>query len=61
MMIKKKKQKANLWKQCFISEISNTFVDNADLYTVTPMYNFLEYSGKYSMTSGSSGIFVEMK
>ena len=37
-----------------ISKINNTFVDNAgDLDIVISMYNLLEYSGNYSMTSGS--------
>ena len=36
------------------SKINNTFVDNAkDLDIVMPMYNLLEYSDNYSMTSGS--------
>ena len=37
-----------------ISEINNTFIDNAeDLDIGVPMYNLLEYSNNYSMTSGS--------
>ena len=37
-----------------ISKINNTFIDNAeDLDIVMPMYNLLEYSENYSMTSGS--------
>ena len=37
-----------------ISKINNTFIDNAeDLDIVMPMYNLLEYSDNYSMTSGS--------
>ena len=37
-----------------ISEINNTFIDNAeDLDIGMPMYNLLEYSNNYSMTSGS--------
>ena len=37
-----------------ISEINNTFVDNAeDDATVKPLYNLLEYSDNYSMASGS--------
>ena len=37
-----------------ISKINNTFIGNAeDLDIVMPMYNLLEYSGNYSMTSGS--------
>ena len=35
-----------------ISKINNTFIDNAeDLDTVMPMYNLLEYSDNYFMTS----------
>ena len=34
--------------------INNTFIDNAeDFDTVMPMYNLLEYSKNYSVTSGS--------
>ena len=34
--------------------INNTFIDNAeDFDTVMPMYNLLEYSKSYSVTSGS--------
>ena len=37
-----------------ISKIKKTFIDNAeDLDIVMPMYNLLEYSDNYSMTSGS--------
>ena len=37
-----------------ISKINNTFAENAeDLDTVMLMYNLLEYSANYSMTSGS--------
>ena len=37
-----------------ISEINNTFVDNAEyLDIVMPIYNLLEYSDNYSMTSGN--------
>ena len=37
-----------------ISKINNTFIDNAkDLDIVMPIHNLLEYSDKYSMTSGS--------
>ena len=36
-----------------ISKINNTFIDNAgDLDIVMLMYNLLEYSDNYSMTSG---------
>ena len=38
----------------FISESNNTFIDNAeDLDIAMPMYNFLEYSNNYCITSGS--------
>ena len=37
-----------------ISKINNTFIDNPeDLGIVMPMYNLLEYSNTFSMTSGS--------
>ena len=37
-----------------ISKINNTFVDNAEGFDIVmPMYNLLEYSDDYSMTSGS--------
>ena len=37
-----------------ISKIHNTFIENAkDLDIVMPMYNLLEYSDNYSMTSWS--------
>ena len=37
-----------------ISKINNTFIENGeDLHIVMPMYNLLEYSNKYSMTSKS--------
>ena len=37
-----------------ISEINNTKVDNAkDVDVVMPMYNLIEYSDDYSITSGS--------
>ena len=37
-----------------ISKVNNTFIDNAeDLDIVMPMYNLLEYSDNYFMTSGS--------
>ena len=40
--------------QSSISKINNTSIDNAaDLDIVMPMYNMLEYSDNYSMTSGS--------
>ena len=40
--------------QSCILKINNTFTDNAeDLHIVMPMYNLLEYSDNYSMTSGS--------
>ena len=35
-------------------KISDTFIDNAENFNVVmPMYNLLEYSYNYSMTSGS--------
>ena len=41
-----------LFRSC-LSKINNTFVDTAeDLDIVMPMYNLLEYSNNYSMTSG---------
>ena len=41
------------FKSC-ISKVNNTFIDNSEnLYIVIPMYNFLEYSDNYLMTSGS--------
>ena len=37
----------------FISKVNNTFVDNAeDINLIMPMYNLLEYSDNYYMTSG---------
>ena len=37
-----------------ISKINNTFTENGeDLDIFTPMYDLLEYSGNYSMTSGN--------
>ena len=36
-----------------ISKINNIFIDNVeDLDVVMPMYNLLDYSDKYSITSG---------
>ena len=36
------------------SKINNTLIDNAeDLDVIMPMYNLLEYSKKYSKTTGS--------
>ena len=38
-----------------ITKINSTLIDNAeDLDTVVPMYNLLEYSQNYSMTSGQN-------
>ena len=38
----------------FTYKINNTFIDNAeDLDIAMPMYNLLEYSDNYSVTSGS--------
>ena len=37
-----------------ISKINNTFIDNAEDFDILmPMYNLVEYSDNYSMTSGS--------
>ena len=37
-----------------ISKINNTLIDNVeDLDVIMPMYNLLEYSKKYSKTTGS--------
>ena len=37
-----------------ISEINNTYIDNAkDIDIVMPMYNLIKYIGNYSKTSGS--------
>ena len=45
------KNNAPFWS--FISKINNTFIDNAeDLDIIMPMYNLLEYSDNYSVTSG---------
>ena len=41
-----------------ISKINNTFIDNVDnLDIATPMYNLLQHSDNYSMTSGSLCIY----
>ena len=57
MLITKNKKltfKNNAPLRSCISKINNTFVDNAEnLDIVIPMYNLLEYSDNYSMTSGS--------
>ena len=38
----------------YISKTNNKFIDNAeDLDVVKQMYNLLEYSNNYSMTSGN--------
>ena len=45
-----------------ISKINNTFVDNAEDLDIMLMYNLLEYSNNYSMTSRSLWqIITEMK
>ena len=55
---KKRKKKLTFkndasFRSC-ISKINNTFVDNAeDLDIVIPLYNLLEYSDNYSVTSGN--------
>ena len=42
------------FRQC-VSKINSTLIDNVeDLDIVILMHNLLEYSGNYSMTSGSS-------
>ena len=42
-----------LFRSC-IAKINTALIDNAeDLDIVMPMYNLLEYSQNYSMTSGS--------
>ena len=46
--------KNNALFQSCISNINNTFADNVeDLNIVMPMYNLLEHSDNYSVTSGS--------
>ena len=40
-----------------ISKINNTFTDNEDLDLAVQMYNLLEYSENYSITSGSFWIY----
>ena len=46
--------KNNVSFRSCILKINNTFTDNSeDLDIVMPMYNSLEYSANYSMTSGS--------
>ena len=45
-----------------ISKINNIFIDNAeDFDVVITMYNLLEYSENYSMTSKICDIIIEMK
>ena len=47
--------------QC-ISKINNTFIDNIeDLDVAIPMYNLLEYSDNYSLTSGNLWNYYRMK
>ena len=49
------------FKSC-ITKINNKFVDHAkDLNVTILMYNLLEYSDNYSMTSGSLWNFIETK
>ena len=53
-MTKKLAFKNNTPFRSCISKIKNTLIDSAeDLDIVVPMYNLLEYSDNYSMTSGS--------
>ena len=55
-----------IFKNCppftnYVSEINNTQVDNAkDLDIVMPMYNLIEYSDRYSNTSGSLWLIVKI-
>ena len=50
-IVKKLTFKINAPFRSCISQINNTFIENAeDLDIVLPMYNLLEYSGNYSMT-----------
>ena len=52
--IKKSTFKNNVLYRSCISKINNTFVENAeDLDIVMRMYNLLEHSNNYSMTSGN--------
>ena len=52
--IKKLIFKNNVSFRSRISKISSTFIDTAeDFDIIMPMYNLLEYSDSYSMTSGS--------
>ena len=45
-----------------VSKINNTFAENLeDLDIVMPMYNLLEYSDNYSMTSGSYDIMTRQQ
>ena len=46
----------------YISKLNDTFIDNAeDLDIVMQMYNLLEYSEHYSMTSGSLSQYYKDK
>ena len=48
--------KNNVSFRSCITKINSTLIDNAEgLDIVMPMYNLLEYSQNYSMTSGSLG------
>ena len=52
--IKKLTFKKNAPFRSCISKINSRFIGNVeDLYIVMLMYNLLQYSDKYSMTSGS--------
>ena len=47
------------FKSC-ISKVNNTFIENAEnLDIVMPMYNLLDYSDNYFMTSGICGVIIE--
>ena len=51
---KKLTVKKNALLRSFLSKINETFIDNTeDLYIVMPIYNLLEYSDNYFLTSGS--------
>ena len=52
--IKKLTFKNNAPSRSFITKINNTFIDDAEnLHNAMPMYDLLESSDSYSMTSGS--------
>ena len=59
LQLEKQMKEIEAFKNCapfsnFISEITNTQIDNAkDIEIVMLMYNLIEYSDNYSKTSGS--------